>query len=133
MKQLPVAWKQQLGKANINWWCSRSHKTLHLAIRDRVQSEWRSAPTNHPPVLRAEPVISDRHDSCIRRRCAKLVCLPAVGEPADQWSGEGGAHGWSVSDGPLAREGRGRDSGCPLPPHGSPRAALPHEALILDE
>ena len=29
--------------------------------------------------------------------------------------------------------GRGRDAGHPAPPHRSPRAALPHEALILDE
>src|SRR5215831_13041754 len=32
-----------------------------------------------------------------------------------------------------AHSGRGRDIGRPIPSHRSPRAALPHEALILDE
>jgi hypothetical protein len=39
---------------------------------------------------------------------------------------------WSVNSSPRC-PGRGRDTGCPIPPHRSPRAALPHEALILDE
>jgi hypothetical protein len=63
------------------------------------------------------------------------LCMAAIAGLAlvNRYVGKDAAEpsiGNSIGEGCL---GRGRDIGHPIPPQRSPRAALPHEALILDE